>query len=145
MSVQFDIQPDTHPRSATAPWVLLVSQDAAQRATLRAQLDGVGYQVLEAPSGAEALRELRRSPRSLTVVLDAPMLSLLNAILPDRRAARHHAYVLLCDGDPTCHPRAGALLDQLRLTVLFGPGETNRLLGAIARAGRRLSTAPLYP
>jgi DNA-binding NtrC family response regulator len=136
MPAQSDIPP--------APWVLLISADAARRVTLRAQLDGAGYQVLEARGTAEALHALRRSSRPLTVLLDAPMLPLLNAILPDRRAARHHAYLLLCDQDGTCHPRARALLEQLSLDVLPASGETTSLIAAIARAGRRLSPAPLY-
>ena len=133
-------QPDT----SSAPWVLLISADAARRATVRAQLSGAGYQVLEAHGAAEALRELRRSPRPLTVLLDSPMLPVLNAVLPDRRAARHHAYLLLCDQDGTCRPRAQALLDQLSLDVLPYSGATNSLLAAVARVRRRLSPATPY-
>lgn len=125
-------------------WILVISSDATQRASLRAPLDGAGYQVLEAPGAAEALRELRRSARPLTVLLDATMLPLLNAVMPDRRAARHHAYLLLCERNDTCHPRAQALLEQLALDVLAYAGDTNALLAAVEHAGRHLTDVPLY-
>lgn len=125
-------------------WVLVISSDAANRATLRAPLDGAGYHVLEARGVAEALRELRRSVHPLTVLLDGLMLPLLNAVLPDRRTAQHHAYLLLCAQNDECHPRAQALLDQLALEVLTYPGDTNTLLAAVERVGRHLSAAPLY-
>jgi hypothetical protein len=99
---------------------------------------------MEAAGAAEALHVLRRNPQPLTVLLDGQMLPLLNAVMSDRRAARHHAYLLLCERNDTCHPRAQALLAQLGLNVLAYAGDTNSLLDAVERAGRYLSNSPLY-
>lgn len=125
-------------------WVLVISSDAANRATWRAPLDGAGYRVVEASGTAEALYTLRHSPQPLTVMLDGPMLPLLNTVLSDRRAARHHAYLLLCDQNDTCHQRAQALLAQLALDVLTYAGDTNSLLDAVEHISHQLSHAPLY-
>jgi len=57
------------PDAAHAPLVLVVDDELSIRRFLRAALDGSGYRVVEAVSGAEALREAAARPPDL-VLLD---------------------------------------------------------------------------
>lgn len=128
----------------TDDWVLLISSDENHRTSWRSLLNQEGYHVLEAPNAIQALHELRRSPHALTVLLDHPQLSMLNAIMPDRRVARHHSYLVFCAQDDRCHPRAQALLEQLALRVLPYPVAAATLLDAVAHASHNLTAHALY-
>lgn len=125
-------------------WVLLVSSDAVMRGQWRTVLASVGYSIDEAPDAAQALLALRRSTRPLVVLLDQPQLTLLNAVLPDPRAASHHAYLLLCAIEEECLDRVRSLLDQLMLRVIGYPSAAGMLIEEVDRAARLLRPNSMY-
>jgi CheY-like chemotaxis protein len=63
------------PTPSPAPCVLLVEDDAAQRATLRSLLEAEGFEVGEAADGVEGLRRaLARPPDAVLSDVDMPLL-----------------------------------------------------------------------
>lgn len=124
-------------------WVLVLA-DAAERAAWLALLAQEGYHTLEAASSAQALTQLRSAAHALVVLIDAPHTPLLNAVIPDRRIARHHAYILVSAPGDSAVARATSLLDQLPLRTLPYPSHAQALLDAVSSACRHLPVHQLY-
>src|SRR5690242_16188422 len=75
--------------------LLLVEADRRLRTHLRAALEGEGFAVRTVASETRALVELHSSAFPLVVLVDARHLRLLTVVLPDRRMAYHHTFILL--------------------------------------------------
>lgn len=124
-------------------WVLLLAENT-ERAAWQKILAQAGYHTLEADSSVQALAYLRCSSHALVVLLDAPHLPLLNVVVPDRRIARHHAYLVIGAHGDTYLARVARLLDQISLQALSSPISAHALLDAVARACRQLAPHSLY-
>jgi CheY-like chemotaxis protein len=123
-------------RRATGMRVLLVDDDAAERLSVTARLEEVGYAVTPAASGGEALN-LLRGGRFHAVVLDLVMpglsgLEVLRAARTDERLA-HLPFVVLSALYITRSERA-VLGPAVASVVRKGAGTADELLRALDRA-----------
>jgi CheY-like chemotaxis protein len=124
------------PRRANGARVLLVDDDAAERLSVTARLEEVGYAVTPASSGSEGLA-LLRGGRFDAVVLDLVMpglsgLEVLRAARTDERLA-HLPFVVLSALYITRSERA-VLGPAVASVVRKGAGTADELLRALDRA-----------
>jgi CheY-like chemotaxis protein len=105
----------------------------------------VGYPVLEAPDGVEALDILHTHPAPLIVLtshtmprLDGP--GLLRRVLEEPALLSGHAYIYMTATTKDLPP----VLAALQAPVVFKPFDSDMLLNIIAEAAHRLSTVTDY-
>ena len=118
--------------------VLIVDDDSAIRASVRAALEDEQHSVLEARDGAGALELLRGAESPLVVLLDLMMpgvsgFDMLSQIAQDRELAGRHAYVVF-----TANVESLPVVQALRSTIVVGgiakPFDIEALLSAIEQA-----------
>jgi len=120
--------------------VLVVDDDLGVRRLAARMLRTAGYQVLEAESGAEALRLLETDPGIHMVVTDIVMPEMDGLALADRALAQApHLRVVLMTGHA---PELASRLDQgdSALPVVLKPFTAEQLVGKVRDAlahGRR--------
>ncbi|HEX8036292.1 MAG TPA: response regulator [Ktedonobacterales bacterium] len=105
---------------------LIVDDDSGIRETLSYALEDVGFSVLEAGDGAEALDVLRAIPDRMVVLLDILMpkldgLSVLDAVAQDRQLAQRHAYILLTASPQTLPNNLADTYSGLTVAALSKP------------------------
>jgi CheY-like chemotaxis protein len=105
---------------------LIVDDDSGIRETLSYALEDVGFSVLEAADGAEALDMLRAIPDRMVVLLDILMpkldgLSVLDAVAQDRQLAQRHAYILLTASPQTLPNNLADTYSGLTVAALSKP------------------------
>lgn len=128
----------------TAVDVLVVDDDQAIRAVLRAVLDEAGYTVYDAPDGRPALHRLQTHPQGMVVLLDLNMpgvdgLAVLTAVAGDSRLAMRHRIILITAQPSRTLPLAHAqLIAQHATAVLPKPFDLEDLLQTVAEAAQRL-------
>jgi CheY-like chemotaxis protein len=120
--------------------VLVALSDSALRDAATEALDEAGYHVACVADAVEAIGRVRASPYPLVVLFGADWLEILNAVLPDRRLGRHHAYIVLLPqpGGPT--PPGISLFPQVRLCALRQPLDGRALRDMVAWAMHALAT-----
>jgi CheY-like chemotaxis protein len=131
----------------SAVHVLIVDDDPAIRALLRAALRDDDWDVHEAPDGVLALERLRASTMPLIVLLDWHMPRLggrgvLRVVAADRRLAATHRFVLLTAAAVPEDAESTALLDDLGVPVLRKPFDLDALIEAVAWAAAYLRVGP---
>jgi two-component system cell cycle sensor histidine kinase/response regulator CckA len=117
--------------SAGACSVLVVDDDRGVRRLTARMLQTEGYKVLEAESGAEALRALESDPDIRLLVTDIVMPEMDGLALADRAMAKlPHLRVVLMTGHA---PELTAQLDlrDSPLPVLLKPFTAEQLLGKV--------------
>jgi CheY-like chemotaxis protein len=125
--------------------ICIVDDDQPERHLLRLVLESEGYRVVEASSGQEALRLLRRSSHRFVVLLDLrmPVLSgteVLRRVAAEPRLATQHTFIVI-SAWPDRPPELTAILDALSVPIVSKPFDLEELLAVIARATGRLETA----
>ena len=125
--------------------VLLVDDDDDIRSVLRELMEEEGYQVEEARNGDEALRALRKSPRSFVVLLDLRMpvldgVGVINAVSKDKALRRRHAYILATADNRTLPLSFVQQLTSMEIPVLAKPFDEGRLYSLVASAAARLNS-----
>ena len=123
--------------------ILVVDDDAAIRATMRAMLEDEGYHVLEAADGAQGIAALRASPTPLVTLLDLRMPVLdgegvLRAVANESPLARRHAFVMVTANLATLPPTCATLLNRLNAPVIAKPFDLEELLDVVTKATIRL-------
>lgn len=124
--------------------VLVVDDDEPIRETVRGILEDVGYAVIEAGDGLEALERMRADGAPRVVLLDLRMPRMdgggvLRAVAADAALASHHAIVLMTANLPSVSPDVDQLLERLQVPVVTKPFDLDVLLDAVALAEQRLS------
>jgi CheY-like chemotaxis protein len=117
--------------AAGAVSVLVVDDDRGVRRLTARMLRTGGYKVLEAESGAEALRTLEGDPEVRLLVTDIVMPVMDGLVLADRAVAKlPRLRVVLMTGHA---PELTAKLDHrdARLPVLLKPFTAEQLLGKV--------------
>jgi DNA-binding NtrC family response regulator len=117
--------------AAGAGTVLVVDDDLGVRRLTARMLRTVGYQVLEAESGAEALRTLENDPGIRLLVTDIVMPEMDGLALADLALAKvPHLRIVLMTGHA---PELTAQLDlrESPLPVLLKPFTAEQLLGKV--------------
>jgi CheY-like chemotaxis protein len=122
---------------------LIVDDDSGIRETLSYALEDVGFSVLEAADGAEALDILRATPDRMVVLLDILMpkldgLSVLDAITQDPRLAQRHAYILLTASPQTLPDNLADTYSGLTVAALSKPFSLDTLQEIMLDALQRL-------
>jgi len=128
--------------------VLLVEDDSATLFVLRETLVDLGYQILEATTGQEALERLRTAEAPLLVLLDYRMpgmdgMSLLQVVAADPRLVATHAYVLMSASARELPELVEALHFPAPVDLLPKPFELEELWAILAQATRRLNVSGL--
>lgn len=122
--------------------VLIVDDDAAIRATLRALLEEEGYAVAEACDGLTALEAMRSSPGGVVLLdLMMPVLdgaSVLRAVATEDDLADAYVFVLVTAATNTRSPALRELLARLAVPVVHKPFELEELLAVVERAAARV-------
>jgi CheY-like chemotaxis protein len=126
--------------------VMIVDDDAAIRATLRAVLEEEGYTVSEADDGRAGLELLRSSARAgsgAVVLLDLMMpvldgAGVLRVVAAERAIADAYAFVLVTAAPNAPNPSLRELLARLDIAVLQKPFELEELLATVERAAGRV-------
>lgn len=125
--------------------VLIVDDDAAIRASVRAALEDEQHAVLEARDGAGALELLQSADAPLVVLVDLLMpgvsgFDLLSQVAQDWALADRHAYVVF-----TANIESLPVVQALRSKIVVGgiakPFDIDTLLKAIEEAEASLATA----
>ncbi|MGZ3582896.1 MAG: response regulator [Ktedonobacterales bacterium] len=122
---------------------LIVDDDSGIRETLSYALEDVGFSVLEAADGAEALDLLRAIPERMVVLLDNLMpkldgLSVLDAVAQDRQIAQRHAYILLTASPQTLPNNLVDIYSGLTVAALSKPFSLDTLHEIMLDALQRL-------
>ena len=123
--------------------VLVADDDKPIRDALCILLEGEGYQVTEAESGAEALRIIRTHPRRLIVLLDNMMpkmtgLEVLRTIATDPAFNERHAYFLVTAARRVTRELHG-LPSDFAVTVIHKPFDIQEIVTAVEAAAHRLA------
>jgi len=123
--------------------VLVVDDDDAIRETLRDALLDVGYDVVEARDGMEALGILRGSAVPMVVILDLMMpvldgAGVLGVVSGDRLLSKRFAYILITAASRTLNLAFANLLTNLSVPVINKPFDIDRLLTTVEASARRL-------
>ena len=118
--------------------VLIVDDDAAIRASVRAALEDEQHTVLEARDGAGALELLRGAESPLVALVDLMMpgvsgFDMLSQIAQDRELADRHAYVVFTANVESL-PVVQALRSKIVVGVIAKPFGIETLLSAIEQA-----------
>jgi two-component system chemotaxis response regulator CheY len=126
--------------------VLIVDDEAAIRATVRAGLEDAGYTVIEAGSGAQALDTLRATSDSLVVLVDLRMpdvsgFELLRQVELDPALTERHAYIVL-SADEQSLPVVRAMRSAIVLTGIAKPFDLDTLLATVAQAATTRAGMP---
>lgn len=124
--------------------VLIVDDDAVQRALLREVLEEEGYRVAEAAEGSTALDLLRHSSQRYVVLLDYFMpglggKELLHLASQDAVLSTRHVYVLLTARRRLSLPVE--LVNTLSMPVVYKPFDLEALFVTVAEAQKRLEAA----
>lgn len=119
--------------------VLVVDDDAAIRASVRAALEDEGHEVIEARDGARALEVLRAARTPLVVLVDLLMpgvngFELLSQVAQDWELADRHAYVVFTANVESL-PVVQALRSTIVVTAIAKPFDIDTLLDAVEQAG----------
>lgn len=122
--------------------VLVVDDDMAIRAAVRATLEFAGHMVREATDGVEALAALREPQSHLVVLVDLRMPSmdgftLLKSVAEDRALAERHAYIVFT-ADTASLPVVQALRSQTLVASIPKPFELEALIQAVEEAAKML-------
>ncbi len=131
-------------KTALAPQVLVVDDDASVRFSVRMTLEDAGYRVAEASNGEQALEWLRTFPERAVVVLDLQMPGLngrqvMETVEQQEELAQRHSFLLLTANANTLPLSFVDLLTRLRTPVIAKPFDLDRLLEAVADAARRIA------
>jgi CheY-like chemotaxis protein len=118
--------------------VLIALSDGALRDAATAALEQAGYHVARVADAAEAIGRTRASPYPLVVLFGADWLEILNAVLPDRRLGRHHAYIMILPRSSGPTPGI-SLFPQLWLSALCQPLDGRVLRDMVAWAMHSLA------
>lgn len=119
--------------------ILIVDDDRAIRATLRAVLEDEQYKVLEADNGKTALALLQATYGPVVVLLDLRMPGLdgagvLEVVAADSRLATHNAYILITANSHSLPTATSRLLEQLDVPVVPKPFDLDILLDTVTQA-----------
>jgi CheY-like chemotaxis protein len=117
--------------------VLLVDHDPLVRDTMAAALRDAGYQVIDAASGGDALRQMKRGPEPAVIITDITLGS-EDGGLEFAGIARRiwpEAGLLLVSGD--ARPRPGHLHCDGFLVKPFSTDQFLKLVGMIFRGNHR--------
>ena len=123
--------------------VLVVDDDRATRAMIRAALEDSGYAVREAEQGDEALAQLRETTTPMVVLVDLlmPVVSgfeMLQRVAEDWDLARRHAYVVVTASEESL-PVVQALRSTTVVEGIAKPFDIDTLIEAVERASAVLS------
>lgn len=123
--------------------VLVVDDDRATRAMIRAALEDSGYTVREAEQGDEALALLRETTTRMVVLVDLlmPVVSgfeMLQRVTEDWDLARRHAYVVVTASEESL-PVVQALRSTTVVEGIAKPFNIDTLIEAVERASAVLS------
>jgi CheY-like chemotaxis protein len=123
--------------------LLIVDDDGAVRGVIHALFEDVGYTIIEARNGQEALALLRQSAEPYVVLLDDRMPELtgeevLRLILQDRRLRRQHTFILM-SGFPhlSRRLRLQRMVRALAIEVVPKPFNIDDMEEAVLRAQAR--------
>jgi CheY-like chemotaxis protein len=118
--------------------VLVVDDDEEIRHTLRLLLEDADHEVLESPTGADALERLRQ-PGTLVVLLDLLMpridgVEVLRQVAEDQDLLARHAYIVVTADSRTLLTAAQPLVEAVGAAVIQKPFDVDTLLAAVDRA-----------
>lgn len=128
-----DAPPEDAPLAHSGELVLLVEDDAAVRRVVRQQLVDLGYPVIEAENGAQALEMIAQIPDIALIVSDIIMPGGVNGhqLAARVQAERPEIRILLMSG------YTDEVLSESALPVLSKPFVRQDLVRAIQQATRR--------
>lgn len=123
--------------------VLVADDDKPIRDALCLLLEGEGNHVIEAESGAEALRIIRTYPQRLIVLLDHMMpkmtgLDVLRAIALEPALRERHAYFLVTAARRLTR-ELHALPPGFVVTIIHKPFDIQEVVTAVEGAAHRLA------
>lgn len=130
--------------------ILLADDSLSIRQLVRSMLEPVGYTLIEAVDGAEALAAMRACPEPLVVLLDYQMPNMdgedvLREVIGAGPPLSTHEYLVISANASTFPDSFIDLLRHLSLRVIPKPFSRDTLVTAVAQAVERLNAPPSEP
>ena len=123
--------------------ILVVDDDPGIREMLHSMFECVGYNVLEAANGIEALKTLHSSEEQLVVLLDLTMphmdgMDVLHAVAADTQLATRHSYILVSASRDLATLHTNSTITALSVPIIQKPFAMKQLVALVANAAKRL-------